>query len=180
MIPVKVLKIKFHHKSRSYAVLLGEVTGNRTLPIMVGACEAHSIASALEFPESTRPIMTHDLINTIITEIKAKISSVQITDLIDGVFYARVEIEGLHIGLLNLDLRPSDAIAIALRTDSPIFIDESIIKEGKNIEVFETVESNVETINSKKSDLEYKLKKAVEMEKYEEAAIIRDKLKDIK
>ena len=133
MIPVKVSKITFHHTSRSYAVLLDEISGERSLPVMVGACEAHSIALALEYTEPPRP-MTHDLIKAMITESKGKINSVKITDLIDGVFYARIEIQGIQVGALNLDSRPSDAIAIALRTEAPIFVDESIMDEASQLE----------------------------------------------
>jgi hypothetical protein len=177
MIPVKVSKITFHHSSRSYAVLLQEISGERSLPVMVGACEAHSIALALEYTEPPRP-MTHDLIKAMITETKGKINSVQITDLIDGVFYARIEMQGNEFGLLNLDSRPSDAIAIALRTESPIFVDETVMDETAQFEENENISSDVNEIGERKEELETKLKKAVELEKYEEAAAIRDQLKN--
>jgi hypothetical protein len=177
MIPVKVSKITFHHTSRSYAVLLDEISGERSLPVMVGACEAHSIALALEYTEPPRP-MTHDLIKAMITESKGKINSVKITDLIDGVFYARIEIQGTQVGALNLDSRPSDAIAIALRTEAPIFVDESIMDEASQLEEENNkIGGEFFEIEEKKEDLEHKLRKAVELEKYEEAAVIRDQLK---
>ena len=179
MVPVKVLKIKFHHTSRSYAVLLDEISGNRSLPVMVGACEAHSIALALECSEPPRP-MTHDLMKVMITATKGKIISVQITDLIDGIFYARIKIEGPHMGLLNLDSRPSDAIAVALRTNAPIFVENSIMDDASNIEIADEMQTHVEDDEEEKGNLENKLKKAVELEKYEEAAIIRDQLKEFK
>jgi len=177
MIPVKVSKITFHHSSRSYAVLLQEISGERSLPVMVGACEAHSIALALEYTEPPRP-MTHDLIKAMITETKGKVNAVQITDLIDGVFYARIEMQGSEFGLLNLDSRPSDAIAIALRTESPIFVDETVMDETAQFEESEKISSDVNEIIERKEELETKLKKAVELEKYEEAAAIRDQLKN--
>ena len=178
MVPVKVSKITFHHTSRSYAVLLDEISGERSLPVMVGACEAHSIALALEYSEPPRP-MTHDLIKVIITESKGKINSVKITDLIDGVFYARIEIQGAQVGALNLDSRPSDAIAIALRTEAPIFVDESIMDEASQLEEENNkIGAEFLEIEEQKEDLEHKLRKAVELEKYEEAAVIRDQLKE--
>ena len=177
MIPVKVSKIIFHHSTRSYAVLLKEISGDRSLPVMVGACEAHSIALALEYTEPPRP-MTHDLIKAMISEVNGKINSVQITDLIDGVFYARVEIEGIQIGTLNLDSRPSDAVAIALRTEAPIFVEDSVMEEASNQNEEIENDSGINEFGEKKEDLENKLKKAVELEKYEEAAVIRDQLKE--
>jgi len=177
MIPVKVSKITFHHSTRSYAVLLKEISGDRSLPVMVGACEAHSIALALEYTEPPRP-MTHDLIKAMISEVNGKINSVQITDLIDGVFYARVEIEGNQIGTLNLDSRPSDAVAIALRTEAPIFVEDSVMEEASNQNEEIENDSGINEFGEKKEDLENKLKKAVELEKYEEAAVIRDQLKE--
>ena len=178
MVPVKVSKITFHHSSRSYAVLLNEISGERSLPVMVGACEAHSIALALEYSEPPRP-MTHDLIKAMITESKGKINSVKITDLIDGVFYAMIEIQGAQIGALNLDSRPSDAIAIALRTEAPIFVDESIMDDASQFEEENNKNgSEFFEIEDQKEDLESKLKIAVELEKYEEAAVIRDQLKE--
>lgn len=177
MIPVKVSKITFHHSTRSYAVLLKEISGDRSLPVMVGACEAHSIALALEYTEPPRP-MTHDLIKAMISEVNGKINSVQITDLIDGVFYARIEIEGMHIGSLNLDSRPSDAVAIALRTEAPIFVEDSVMEEASNQNEEIENDSEINEFGDNKEDLENKLKKAVELEKYEEAAVIRDQLKE--
>ncbi|MEC7927493.1 MAG: bifunctional nuclease family protein, partial [Candidatus Neomarinimicrobiota bacterium] len=147
-------------------------------PVMVGACEAHSIALALEYSEPPRP-MTHDLIKAMITESKGKINSVKITDLIDGVFYAMIEIQGAQIGALNLDSRPSDAIAIALRTEAPIFVDESIMDDASQFEEENNKNgSEFLEIEDQKEDLESKLKIAVELEKYEEAAVIRDQLKE--
>ena len=178
MIPVKVSKITFHHTSRSYAVLLDEISGERSLPVMVGACEAHSIALALEYAEPPRP-MTHDLIKVMITESKGKINSVKITDLIDGVFYARIEVQGTQVGAINLDSRPSDAIAIALRTEAPIFVEESVMDGASQLEEENnTISTEFLEIEEQKEDLESQLKKAVELEKYEEAAVIRDQLKD--
>ena len=182
MIPVIVSKITFHHSSRSYAVLLNEISGERSLPVMVGACEAHSIALALEYTEPPRP-MTHDLIKAMITESKGTINSVKITDLIDGVFYAMIEIQGAQIGALNLDSRPSDAIAIALRTEAPIFVDESVMKEAGVEDEEQSSVSFEELVHSHDSNrrkiLEEKLQEADEDEEYEQAAKIRDQLMEL-
>jgi hypothetical protein len=123
--------------------------------------------------------MTHDLIKAMVTESKGKINSVKITDLIDGVFYARIEIQGAQIGVLNLDSRPSDAIAIALRTEAPIFVDETVMDDSFQLEEENnTIGVEKFEIEEQKEELENNLRKAVEMEKYEEAAVIRDQLKE--
>ena len=98
MIAVKVHKISFHPPSRSYAVILKEIDGERRLPVIVGAFEAQSIALALEYMETPRPL-THDLIGNIIKGIESSLKTVKITSLKEGVFYARLEIEGDGIGV---------------------------------------------------------------------------------
>jgi len=121
MIPVKVQKISFHPPSRSYAVILKEIQGERRLPVIVGAFEAQSIALALEFMETPRPL-THDLVGNIIKGVDGKLNAIMITELNEGVFYARLEISGECIGERSIDSRPSDALAVALRLQSPIFV----------------------------------------------------------
>ena len=85
MIPVKIKKISYYHPSRSYAVILEEIDGDRNLPVLVGAYEAQSIAMAMEFVETPRPL-THDLIVNMINEINSKISSIKITKVEDGIY----------------------------------------------------------------------------------------------
>ena len=92
MIPVNVDKISYHPSSRSYAVLLKEQNSEKVLPILVGSFEAQSIALALEVVETPRPL-THDLICEMIKKIDAKLVSVGISKLNDGVFYAKLNIK---------------------------------------------------------------------------------------
>jgi len=177
MIPVNVEKISYHPSSRSYAVLLKEVNSEKVLPILVGSFEAQSIALALEVVETPRPL-THDLICEMIKKIDAKLISVDISKLNDGIFYAKLKIKGLKFGIKQIDSRPSDAISIALRLNAQIYVSPEVIKEaGVNQEDI----SEESSITPKYSieDLELKLKKAVEKEEYEEAAKIRDKLKEL-
>ena len=94
MIPVNVDKISYHPSSRSYAVLLKEENSEKVLPILVGSFEAQSIALALEVVETPRPL-THDLICEMIKKIDAKLISVNISKLNDGVFYAKLKLKGL-------------------------------------------------------------------------------------
>ena len=177
MIPVNVEKISYHPSSRSYAVLLKEQNSEKVLPILVGSFEAQSIALALEVVETPRPL-THDLICEMIKKIDAKLVSVSISKLNDGVFYAKLKIKGLKFGNKQIDSRPSDAISIALRLNAQIYVSPEVIKEaGVNQEDIQE-ESSI-TPKYSIEDLELKLKKAVEKEEYEKAAKIRDKLKEL-
>ena len=177
MIPVNVDKISYHPSSRSYAVLLKEQNSKKVLPILVGSFQAQSIALALEVVETPRPL-THDLICEMIKKIDAKLVSVGISKLNDGVFYAKLNIKGLKFGNKQIDSRPSDAISIALRLNAQIYVSPEVIKEaGVNQEDIQE-ESSI-TPKYSIEDLELKLKKAVEKEEYEKAAKIRDKLKEL-
>ena len=177
MIPVNVDKISYHPSSRSYAVLLKEENSEKVLPILVGSFEAQSIALALEVVETPRPL-THDLICEMIKKIDAKLISVNISKLNDGVFYAKLKLKGLKFGIKQIDSRPSDAISIALRLNAQIYVSPQIIKEaGVNQE--DISEEPSRTPKYSIEDLELKLKKAVEKEEYEKAAEIRDKLKEL-
>ena len=177
MIPVNVDKISYHPSSRSYAVLLKEENSEKVLPILVGSFEAQSIALALEVVETPRPL-THDLICEMINKIDAKLVSVNISKLDDGVFYATLKLKGSKFGIKQIDSRPSDAISIALRLNAQIYVTPEIIKEaGVNQE--DISEESLITQKYSIEDLELKLKKAVEKEEYEKAARLRDKLKEL-
>ena len=178
MIPVNVEKISYHPSSRSYAVLLKEKDSEKVLPILVGSFEAQSIALALEVVETPRPL-THDLICEMIKKLDAKLISVNISKLNDGVFYANLKIKGQKFGIKQIDSRPSDAISIALRLNSQIYVSPDIIKEAGVKQ--DDIISEESLITEKKSieDLEIKLKKAVDEEEYEKAAKIREKLKEL-
>jgi len=177
MIPVNVDKISYHPSSRSYAVLLKEENSEKVLPILVGSFEAQSIALALELVETPRPL-THDLICEMIKKIDAKLLSVNISKLNDGVFYAKLKIKGLKFGTKQIDSRPSDAISIALRLNAQIYVSQDVINEASvNQQDISEDSSKIPKYSIK--DLELKLKKAVEKEEYEEAAKIRDKLKEL-
>jgi len=175
MIPVNVEKISYHTSSRSYAVLLKENDSDLVLPILVGSFEAQSIAMALEVVAAPRPL-THDLICDLIKKIDAELISVNISQLNDGVFYAKLKLMGSGFGTKIIDARPSDAISIALRLNAQIYVTPEIINEaGVNKKDIN------ESIKPKYSieDLELKLKKAVDKEEYEKAAKIRDKIKEL-
>jgi|TARA_Y100000310_G_C20511456_1_gene729084 hypothetical protein len=178
MIPVKVQKISFHPPSRSYAVILSEINGTRKLPVIVGAFEAQSIALALESMDTPRPL-THDLIGLLIKEVEANLVAVRITSLEEGVFYATLDINGKITGKRSVDSRPSDAIAVGLRMQAPIMIAEKLFDEAGIENEDEDIPGETSTSLSVK-ELEDRLQVAVEGEKYEVAAKIRDQIKELK
>ena len=178
MIPVKVQKISFHPPSRSYAVILREINGTRKLPVIVGAFEAQSIALALESMDTPRPL-THDLIGLLIKEVEANLVAVRITNLEEGVFYATLDINGKITGKRSVDSRPSDAIAVGLRMQAPIMIAEKLFDEAGIEDEDDEIPGETSTSLSVK-ELEDRLQVAVEGEKYEVAAKIRDQIKELK
>ncbi|MEC8838611.1 MAG: bifunctional nuclease family protein [Candidatus Neomarinimicrobiota bacterium] len=178
MVPVKVQKISFHPPSRSYAVILSEINGERKLPVIVGSFEAQSIALALEAMETPRPL-THDLIGLLINEIDANLVAVRITNIEDGVFYASLDINGEITGKRSIDSRPSDAIAVGLRMKAPIMISDELFEEaGLSESNYETGQNSENVLSVK--DLEDRLQIAVDNEKYEVAAKIRDQINELK
>ena len=178
MIPVKVQKITYYHPNRSYAVILKELDGDRRLPVLIGAFEAQSIAMAMEYMETPRPL-THDLITNLIKGIDANLSSVKIIKLKDGVFYSVLNVQSNRIGNREIDSRPSDALAIALRMHAPILVSKEIMNEAIILEKdLQNVEDEIEH-KPMIETLEKQLQKAIDEEEYEVAARIRDKIKNI-
>jgi hypothetical protein len=178
MVPVKVQKISFHPPSRSYAVILSEINGERKLPVIVGSFEAQSIALALEAMETPRPL-THDLIGLLINEIDANLVAVRITNIENGVFYASLDINGEITGKRSIDSRPSDAIAVGLRMKAPIMISDELFEEaGLSESNYETSQNSEKVLSVK--ELEDRLQIAVDNEKYEVAAKIRDQINELK
>ena len=178
MIPVKVQKISFHPPSRSYAVILCEINGIRKLPVIVGAFEAQSIALALESMDTPRPL-THDLIGLLIKEVEAKLVAVRITNLEEGVFYASLDFNGKITGKRSVDSRPSDAIAVGLRMQAPIMIAEKLFDEA-GIEDEDDGAPGETSSSVSVIELEDRVQVAVDGEKYEIAAKIRDQIKELK
>ena len=137
------------------------------------------MALAIEVITTPRPL-THDLICDMINKINADLISVNISQLNDGVFHAKLKIKGPEFGTKIIDARPSDAISIALRLNTQIYVTEKIFKEaGVNQNDIITEEKVVKTSISIQ-DLEVKLREAVEEEDYEKAANLRDEIKELK
>ncbi|MEN9687788.1 MAG: hypothetical protein RL381_800 [Actinomycetota bacterium] len=128
LVPVEVVGVRIEMPSNQPIVLLKEVGGSRYLPIWVGAVEATSIAFAQQGLESPRPL-THDLIQDLLERVDTTLTAVHITELRDGVFYANLILRNEGQQLEPLSARPSDAIAIALRSKSNILVDGELLDE---------------------------------------------------
>lgn len=130
-IEVKIRGLMMDPSSGTPIVILKDVNSEMMLPIWVGAYEANAIALEIEKVTPQRP-MTHDLLRNLIVEMKATVSRVVVTELKDNTFYAVIELTGQNGETMALDSRPSDAIALALRVDSPIFVNLEVIRASRN------------------------------------------------
>src|SRR6476469_3294947 len=126
LVEVKIGALIMDPNTNTPIVVLKGVNSETVLPIWVGAFEANAIALEIEKVVPQRP-MTHDLLRNVIIECRLSASSVVITDLQDNTFYARIELLDPKGGSVSLDARPSDAIALALRLDCPIFVQQKVI-----------------------------------------------------
>jgi len=117
--------------TNSPIVILQSLEKNTLLPIWVGIFEANAIALQIERIDTPRPL-THDLIKNILLQLDANVEKIVVTDLQENTFYAVIHLQmnGDHI---TIDSRPSDAIALALRTDAPIYVTEEVINNSRNI-----------------------------------------------
>lgn len=187
LIPVKVKKIIYFPPSKNYAIILNDPEINQQLPIIVGTFEAQAIALGIENITMPRP-MTHDLITGILKKEKLAVEKIIITQLIEGTFYANILYKNQKNENFKIDSRPSDAIAIALRTGSQIFVAEQVMNvagQKINIKDFET---KLKTINNPANnidildqifELQLQMQTAINTENYEQAAEFRDQIKSL-
>jgi uncharacterized protein len=174
----------------AYALILREVNGNRRLPIIIGASEAQSIALEMEGIKPPRPL-THDLMKNIITAFGAELSDIIIDELRDGTFYAKLNIDSQQI-----DSRPSDAIALAVRYGVQIYVAASVMDEAAFVPEEEddadqgtpsrqqqqkpkAQQPPPGSKGSKLEQLHQQLKEAIEKENYEKAASLRDEIRKL-
>lgn len=127
-IEMKIRGLMMDPAANTPIIILKDVNGESMLPIWVGPFEANAIAVEIEKLSTQRP-MTHDLLKNIIREFGASVRRIVITDLIDNTFLAVIELLR-DSELLVIDSRPSDAIALALRVDCPIYVNEEVIKNS--------------------------------------------------
>lgn len=124
---MKVDKLGIDLLTHDPVVILKDMEGKRHLPILIGPFEATAIALALEGTQVPRPL-SHDLMKSVIEALKAKVNKIVIHDIQENTFFAKVVLES-SLGPLEIDARPSDSIALALRTNSPIYVTDQIILE---------------------------------------------------
>ena len=178
------------NSQRAYALLLREIDGDRRLPIVIGETEAQAIANEIEGVRPQRP-MTHDLLKNVIDALGAQVREVMISAIKDGTFYASILFEYSEI---EVDARPSDAIALAVRCQVPIYVDEAVMNdEAIKASDIQEIEANEGSESEESSDdqvlpvapsepmslrqqLEQELDQAIKVEDYETAARIRDEL----
>ncbi len=177
-----------------YALILKEIGGDRRLPIIIGSFEAQHIALELEGIKPPRPL-THDLLRNIIEQLGFSISYVYINELREGTFFAKIKMD---VGSIDeVDSRPSDAIALALKFAVPIYVNEDVMnevafipdkdgdEEGLEDDIFkqhamtEAQDKVTDPYIRKMIKLQFELKTAIDSEDYEMAASIRDEIKKL-
>lgn len=189
LIQVEILGLSTSSSSGgAYALVLGDAEGGRRLPIIIGAFEAQAIALELEKIQPPRP-MTHDLLRDLLEQIGGEVSDVVISELREGTFYARVRF--VHRGKqLELDCRPSDAVALAVRVSAPIYVSDEVLSEAglpvddeETIDMTPSPEKEEATTVEPAAQLEKRksqLDKAIADENYEKAAHLRDEIQRLK
>jgi hypothetical protein len=168
----------------AYALILKEVNGLRRLPIIIGAFEAQSIALEMEGIKPPRPL-THDLLKNVMDSLGASLNDVFINELKDGTFYAKLSLDSQEV-----DSRPSDAIALAVRYGVPIYVADSVMDEAGFVPDSDEAEKLTSPASvdpeqdtekpklklSRLEQLHQQLLEAVAKEEYEKAAKIRDEI----
>jgi uncharacterized protein len=177
-------------QSHSYAVVLGEVNGNRRLPIVIGSAEAQAIAVALEKVQPSRPL-THDLIKNLFGAFDTELQEVVINDLQEGIFYCKLVCTSVT-DTIEVDSRTSDGIALAVRFGCPIYTYENILEQAgvmmeettpkKALEEVQQANAmsntSSELANLTLAELNKMLEEVLEQEDYIRAIAIRDEIKN--
>ena len=172
----------------AYAILLKEMNSSRRLPIIIGAFEAQAIALEIEGINPPRPL-THDLLKQVIDTLGGYVKEVIIDELRENTFFAKIILEVSAL-TYEIDSRPSDAIAIAVRTKAPIFVVENVMEaaaflptteQGKDTEdeLPGEVFFNANSKEAQIASLQTKLREAIESEEYERAAKLRDDIQKL-
>jgi hypothetical protein len=177
LVAVRVDRVTLDPTNNRFIVILRDDQNHRLLPIVVGSNEAQAIALHLEKIIPPRPL-THDLMRNLLDSIDARIARVVVNDLRDSTYYALIALKwdgNQH----DVDARPSDAIALALRLHAPIFVDEKVMRRAAIKDKYMDDAPEEEPVN-RIEDLNLELQKAVDEERFEDAARLRDEIKNLK
>lgn len=174
-------------QTNNYAVVLGENSGSRRLPVIIGSFEAQAIAVAIEGMVNSRP-MTHDLFRNTLDTLNVELREVIINNLQEGIFYARLVLDRMG-EIIEVDSRTSDALALAIRYDCPIYTYEFIMESASVVLEGEDEEEDYEDYESEAAaeqevgltsytigELQQLLEDVLSEEDYEKAASIRDEI----
>lgn len=180
LVAVRVDRVTLDTQTNRFVVVLKDDVHGRWLPIVVGNTEAQAIALQLEHIIPPRPL-THDLIKNLLDSMEAKIARVVVNDLRENTYYALISLrlDGNHT---EIDARPSDAIALALRMQAPIFVAEEVMKKA-SVNEKETEQKDFKIPTPHLDELErlqLEMQKAINDERYEDAAQLRDEIKALK
>jgi len=184
MIPVKIDQLFL--SNMGFVVLLKGNKDERALPIFIGAAEAQAIALRMNKIEVPRPL-THDLMKQILDFLECRLKRIEICDLKEGTFYARLVLER-DGSEMTMDSRPSDSIALALRFGAPIYVDEKVMEEAGRI--FTDADMSTGADDAKPQEkapkgltpletLKRELEQVIQQERYEDAAKLRDEIRRI-
>jgi bifunctional DNase/RNase len=177
LIAVRVDRVTFDTTTNRFVVILKDDVRNRWLPIVVGSTEAQAIALQLEKISPPRPL-THDLMKNLIEAMDVSVARIVVNDLRENTYYALINISN-DGKTKEIDARPSDAIALALRLQAPIFVEESVMKRASINDRQSEIDEKPAMVD-RLEELNIQLNKAIREERFEDAARLRDEILDLK
>ncbi|MDZ7373201.1 MAG: bifunctional nuclease family protein [candidate division KSB1 bacterium] len=190
LVAVKVERVTLDTSTNRFVVILKDEVHGRWLPIVVGSTEAQAIALQLEKITPPRPL-THDLMKNLLSTLDVQVTRVIVNDLRENTYYALISLK-VNGDQKEIDARPSDAIALALRMHAPIFVDEEVMRKAAVVEQREQPEMHHVTeeeheekeeelsLADKLEQLNVELRKAIRDERYEDAARLRDQINELR
>ncbi|NOZ57692.1 MAG: hypothetical protein GXO73_12995 [Calditrichaeota bacterium] len=187
LVSVKVDRVTLDTSTNRFVVILKDEVNRRWLPIVVGSTEAQAIALQLEKITPPRPL-THDLMKNLLISLGVKVTRVIVNDLRENTYYALISLR-VDGEAKEIDARPSDAIALALRMRAPIFVDEEVMRKAAVVDRREHVEPELDldaieeqelSLADRLEELNIELRKAIKDERYEDAAKLRDEINELR
>ncbi len=185
MIPVEIVNVALLNKR--FVLFLKGASDERALPIFIDDQQAQSIVIQINKVEIPRPL-THDLFKTVLDSLGCELIRIEVSDLIDDTFYAKIFINNQG-QTIEFDARPSDAICLALRFGAPMFVSDAVMEKAGVLVAEETEQNNSESLVEESDDaqvqkspleeLSNKLAAAIKEERYEDAARLRDEIKKL-